>query len=217
MTCPLTAVPGQWGCEESVGGSLCPRRVNGSPAGQEPGSAGAGSSRRGSGRGRVNKTPPCIEMLIVRIVCYLRKVIWLLETPTKEASSCPSICRALRKMMNWAPNSRVMKSLSIPASPARCHAHRTEGSTAIQLSLGNPGGSVTCYLLLLAFRLFFFFPVILFFFPSPFSASALQLSHSGAHGSWVSRAPTALGSIPHFSWQRYFRLMQTWGSLAGAL
>lgn len=42
---------------------------------REPGGAGAGSCRRGSGTERVNPTPPCIEMLIVKIVYYLRKVI----------------------------------------------------------------------------------------------------------------------------------------------
>lgn len=46
---------------------------------------------------------------------------------------------------------------SPPAEPRCCRAHRAEGSTAFQLFLWHPGGTVTCYLLPLAF-FFIFFP-----------------------------------------------------------
>lgn len=56
----------------AAGEGLTGARRGGAGAG---GGTGAASFRRGSSSERVNETPPCIEMLIVKIVYYLRKVI----------------------------------------------------------------------------------------------------------------------------------------------
>lgn len=114
------------------------------------------ATARGSSSERVNEKPPCIRMLIVKIVYYLRKVIWLLETPTKETSLCPFHLPGSVK--DDELNSKfTCDEVTVIPQPAEhcCHAHRAESSTAFQLFLWNPGGTVTCYLLLLAF---FFFP-----------------------------------------------------------
>lgn len=125
------------------------------------------------------------------------------QTPNNEARLCPFHLPGSARN-NELNSGFTCDEVTVVFQPAGhcCHAHRAEGSTAFQLFLGNPGGTVTCYLLLLAF-----------FSPSPFSASALQLSHSVAHGSWVYSAPAACCIIPHFICQCYFQLMQMWGSL----
>lgn len=114
---------------------------------------------------RVNKKPPCIQMLIVKIVYYLRKVIWLLETPTKEASLCPFHLPGSEKddELNSKRTCDEVTAVPQPAAP-RCRAHPVEGSSAFQLFLWNPGGTITCYSLPLA-RSFFFFS---FSFPPHF-------------------------------------------------
>lgn len=118
------------------------------------------ATARGSSSERVNEKPPCIRMLIVKIVYYLRKVIWLLETPTKETSLCPFHLPGSVK--DDELNSKfTCDEVTVIPQPAEhcCHAHRAESSTAFQLFLWNPGGTVTCYLLLLAF---FFFSLPIF-------------------------------------------------------
>lgn len=186
------------------------QRVNGNPAARQAERTGELLELQVSSNEGVNEKPTHTEMLIVKIAYYLRKVIWLFETPTKDASLCP--LHLSGSVKHDELSSKFMCDevtlISLPAEHC-CHAHHAEGSTAFQLFLWNPGGTVTCYLLLL-----FFFS---FSFLSPFSASALQLSHSVAHGSWVYSAPAACCIIPELISQCYFQLMQMWGLLTVAL
>lgn len=141
----------------------------------------------------VNKKPTRIEMLIVKIANYLRKVIWLFETPTKDASLCPLHLSGSVKHGELNSKSKfTCDEVTLISQPAEhcCHAHCAEGSTAFQLFIWNPGGTVTCYLLLL-----------FFFFSSSFSHHFLPQCYN-----WVILLPMARGYIQyscsalHYSW-----------------
>lgn len=153
------------------------QRVNGNPAARQAERTGELLELQVSSNEGVNEKPTHTEMLIVKIAYYLRKVIWLFETPTKDASLCP--LHLSGSVKHDELSSKFMCDevtlISLPAEHC-CHAHHAEGSTAFQLFLWNPGGTVTCYLLLL------------FFFPFPFSPHFLPQRYN-----WVILLPMARG------------------------
>lgn len=161
----------------------------------------------------VNKKPTRIEMLIVKIANYLRKVIWLFETPTKDASLCPLHLSGSVKHGELNSKSKfTCDEVTLISQPAEhcCHAHCAEGSTAFQLFIWNPGGTVTCYLLLL---FFFFLPLSL----TIFCLSATTESFCCPWLVGIYSTPAARCIIPELISQCYFRLMQMWGLLTVAL
>lgn len=159
-------------CEDGAGGRA------------EPGGAAAAQGLSGSLR-----TQPC--RLPRQAVYYWRKVTGLLAPRVPPSAGCGDGSRSALTCAAVTVN---------PRQPSPCRAHRAQGSSAAQLSLGTPAGSLTCYLLPLAFRFyFFFFSFCYFFHPSPWCASALH---------WVIVVPMAVGSLrclAHLSPHRWCR------------
>lgn len=156
-------------CEDGAGGRA------------EPGGAAAAQGLSGSLR-----TQPC--RLPRQAVYYWRKVTGLLAPRVPPSAGCGDGSRSALTCAAVTVN---------PRQPSPCRAHRAQGSSTAQLSLGTPAGSLTCYLLPLAFRFyFFFFSLLLFFSPLPVVCLSATLSHCGAHGSGLAPLPCPLEPAP---------------------